>query len=133
MEIVVDESLSIIFVEIGNKYMDSNTINDDLLLLEKSLIMFQNNETTCSLIVRINNIPTSIIYYLPSVLTSVVNFSGKNKSLIETVIDYAYLVTQNHIGKKFFEMLLQRRQSQVPVKICSTIEEAENFHSLDHH
>jgi hypothetical protein len=111
-----------LFIEIGKKQISNETIRQDLEKMEQILNKAQK---PTNLVVDIQQIPLSSAMQLPSILMSVVSFSGRNKELIEKKICCAYLVSQNQIGKTFIEMLLQRRQSQVPVRICSTLDEID--------
>lgn len=132
MDINYDSNLSIIFVDVGQKQITSDSVSRDLNQLEELLNSAKNAESELSLIVQITSLQPSILLSLPTILSNVVSFSGRNKQTIESVIDCAYLVTENQIGKKFFELLLQKRQSTVPVRICSSHEEAAQLHLMDH-
>lgn len=121
MEIDFDKEKCVIFIEVGRKNINGEIVRKDLEVFES---MLNESKDRINLIVDILTIPTGSPLEIPSILNSVVNFSSQNKTLVETKIQRAFLISRNNWGKTFIDLLLQRRKSNVPVVLCSSIEEA---------
>jgi hypothetical protein len=121
MEIDFDLEKCVIFIEVGRKVINADIVRKDLETFESMLNKCQKQ---INLVVNILAIPSSSPLEIPSILNSVVNFSAQNKTLVESKIGRAFLISKNAWGRTFIDMLLQRRKSNVPVVMCSSIEEA---------
>lgn len=121
MEIDFDSKKGNIFIEVGRKTINAEIVRKDLETFESMLNECQDQ---INLVVNILTIPSSSPLEIPSILNSVVNFSAQNKNLVESKIGRAFLISKNTWGRTFIDLLLQRRRSNVPVVLCSSIEEA---------
>lgn len=121
MEIDFDRDKFVIFIEVGRKLINAEIVRKDLGIFENLL---KESDQQITLVVNIINIPSSSPLEIPSMLNSVVKFSAQNKTLVESKIQRAFLISQNTWGKTFIDLLLQRRKSNVPVVCCSSLEEA---------
>lgn len=121
MDVDFDSERSVIFIEVGRRSINGEIVRNDL---EKFRKLLDQSTDQVTLIVDILTLPSGNPLEIPSILNSVVNFSSTNKTLVESKIFQAYLISRNSWGKSFIDLLLQRRKSNVPVVICSSIEEA---------
>ena len=120
MNIDYDDDLDILWIQIGKREINSENVRQDF----ESLVTLLKNDIQqpTNMVVNIEKMPLSL-FQIPSIVFNVVSFSGQHKNLIESKIKKAFLVSGKGNGQYFIQKLLEFRQSEVPVVVCSSLDE----------